>query len=264
MSKDTPVREASVRYSRVQEDMKDRDRQLRHFLLHYLPVVKSEVIRFKMRLPRHIEAEDLQGVALCVLMRAFERFTHTEDTSFAAYVRQRVRGAILDELRRLDTLTRSARRKAGQYDDALEAVEQREGRMATQDEIRRELGMDEDTYNGFLDDLRPVTFLSLDDRPHGEDSLHLSDKLDDANGTTASEKLESREMRDLVRERIDQLPSIQQKILHMYYFKDFRLAEIATVFGLSESRICQLHTQAIRSLRVVLRRHYQKEESANP
>ena len=113
MSEDTPVREASVRYTRVKEDVKERDQRLREFLLHYIPVVKSEVIRIKMRLPRHIETEDLHGVALCVLMRAFERFTNTEDAAFGAYVRQRVRGAILDELRRLDTLTRSARRKAG-------------------------------------------------------------------------------------------------------------------------------------------------------
>ena len=133
--------------------------------------------------------------------------------------------------------------------------------MATQEEIQAELGLDQREFDKFLEDLRPITFFSIDEVREDGGSVSLSEKLEDEKDVTASEKMESSELLNLIRDRLKQLPDMQQKILHMYYFKDFRLAEIASVFKLSEGRICQLHTQAIRSLRLTIQRQFHQEEA---
>lgn len=229
---------------------------LRNLAMKYLPIVKGEVSRFKMRLPNHIEAEELHGVAIAGMMKAIERGTGMDKEKFGAYVRQRVRGAILDELRRMDVYSRSVRKKAREYDRVVQEIEQREGRIATGDDIRNEMGLSKPAFNKLLDELRPISFLSFDDpiNEHRE-QLPISERIEDPNEQSTIEKVETKEALEMLRERLEGLPEPQKKILHMYYFGDFRLAEIAKVFDLSESRICQLHTQAIRGLRIELKKH---------
>ena len=105
------------------------------------------------------------------------------------------------------------------------------------------------SHDKLLDQLRPITFFSLDEVKSASESVSLADQLEDTEAVTAVEAVESKELFGQIRERLGQLPEKQRKILHMYYFKNFRLAEIAEVFNLSESRICQLHVQAIRALK---------------
>lgn len=257
------ARRVSDVYARAKKSDQATEERMREYALKFLPIVKSEVLRFKMRVPRHIELEELHGVAICGLMKAFDRYEEAQSDSFGAYVRKRVRGSILDELRRLDSMSRTSRKKARLYDKTVLEIEQREGRLATQEEIQNELGLDEKEFDKFLEDLRPITFFSIDEvRDDGEsEGISLSEKLEDTDDVTGSEKMESNELLGLIRDRLKQLPDVQQKILHMYYFKDFRLAEIASVFNLSEGRICQLHTQAIRSLRMTMQRQFRQEET---
>lgn len=227
--------------------------------IKYLPIVKGEVSRFKLRLPRHIEAEELHGVAIAGLMRAIERGKGIYDEKFGAYVRQRVRGAILDELRRVDVYSRSVRRKARAFDEVVQNIEQREGRIATGEEIRTELGLSLEAFKNLMEELRPISFISFDDHINDfQDQLPLAERLEDPTEETVVENVERKEMLEMLEQRLHKLPDIQKKILHMYYFGDFRLAEIAEVFELSESRICQLHTQAIRGLRVELKKQMEK------
>ena len=229
--------------------------QLEELALRYLPIVRSEVARFKSRVPRHVDADDLHGVAIAGLMRALERGRGMHEERFGAYVRQRVRGAILDELRKMDVYSRTVRRKARAYDEAVQSVEQREGRMAEEEEVQRELGFSRKEFLELLEELRPISFLSIDKTgPEGRESPAMAEHLEDLNAESIPEKIQGREVIDLLHERLNALPRIQQKILHMYYFKDFCLAEIAEVFNLSESRICQLHTHAIRGLKTYLDR----------
>lgn len=248
MSGEATVKRITEAYSQAKHSGPEVQERMKAYALKFLPIVKNEVLRFKMRVPKHIEFEELHGVAICGLMRAFERYQEG-DERFGIYVRQRVRGAILDELRSLDTMSRTARKKARLYDEAVNKVEQREGRIATEDEIRKELDLDAEEFNNLLDQLRPVTFFSLDDVDNGPDSTALAERVQDQKSPSAVETLESQELFTLIRERLQLLPEKQQKILHMYYFKDFRLAEIAQVFNISESRACQLHVQGVRFLR---------------
>jgi RNA polymerase sigma factor for flagellar operon FliA len=249
MTNYSSAKRVSDAYSNAMRSSPETRQRMKDYALRYMPIVQSEVLRFKMRVPKHLEFEELHGVAICGLMRAFERYTVEDADRFGGYVRKRVRGAILDELRRLDTLSRGARKKAVVYDQAVVAIEQREGRLATAEEIRNELGLDVGAFNKLLDQLRPITFFSLDDVDTARESVALAEQLEDPEAVTAVEAVESKELFVQIRERLGQLPEKQRKILHMYYFKNFRLAEIAEVFNISESRVCQLHVQAIRTLK---------------
>lgn len=244
----------SSAYARAKGSDENTTQRVREYALRFLPIVKSEVLRFKMRVPRHIELEELHGVAICGLMKAFARYDGEDEEAFGGYVRQRVRGSILDELRRLDSLTRTSRRKARLYDETVQRIEQREGRLATEEEIRAELGLSAEEFADWLEQLRPITFFSIDEPAHEDASGLVVEKIEDPNEVPVAHRMECDELLALLRERLEALPEIQRKVLHMYYFKDFRLAEIAAVFKVTESRICQVHTQAIRNLRIIMER----------
>lgn len=228
--------------------------ETREFVMKFLPIVKEEVARARIRLPDFIDFDDLNGAAVCALMKAFKRYGE-EDTkeSFGGYVRLRVRGAIVDELRRLDVMSRTTRKKLRQYEAAVIRIEQQHGRPATEDEIRAELNLDRQGMSDLLDQLRPVSFLSLD-KPLDEEAAGetVSECIEDHSQATAREKLEKKDFLDALKNRLHELPDIERKVLHMYYFKELRLSEIALAFNLSESRVCQIHTKAIRGLRAYM------------
>lgn len=229
------------------------ERKQQELALRYLPIVKNELSRLKMRIPGFLDADDLYGVALTAMMRSLKRWTAESDKTFGVYLRQRIRGALLDELRRLDVFSRSARKKAKEYDEVVGRLEQRLQRMATEADIRAEMSLSKKEFDDLMEVLRPVTFLSLDaPLSDDENSDQLSDIIDDPVDSNAREQAEMHDQVALIKERIRELPQDQQRVLHLYYFKELRLAEIADVFKVSESRICQLHTQAIRSLKITV------------
>lgn len=250
-------------YAAQQSRERFEEAHLKDKVIEFLPIVHHEVMRFRFRLPSHIEQEELQGVAVCGLMKALTTHSGEDQTTLAAYVRQRVRGAILDELRRMDVFTRTTRKKARLYDETVQRIEQKEGRMATEDEVRAELGLSPSDFGALLETLRPISFLSLNATDTYPSEVPLQEKVGDTRETPAPDLMEKEEGLDLLRERISALPEIQQKILHMYYFKDYRLAEIAAAFNLTEGRICQLHTQALRTLRIFFMHHRKREEDVS-
>lgn len=183
----------------------------RDLVLRYLPVVKSEVARFKQRLPSHVEAEELHSVAITGLMRALERGVEHTPQVFGAYVRQKVRGAILDELRKWDCFTRGLRQKARAYDAAVLEVEQREGRLAHEHEVRDQLGLSVEDFDKLLEDLRPISFLSLDEAlPHGDGQMSIAERLEDVNAASVVDTVLHREEVDMLHERLRSLPRMQQ------------------------------------------------------
>jgi RNA polymerase sigma factor for flagellar operon FliA len=217
-------------------------------LKSHLPLVRSVVDRMRASLPAHVEAEDLYSVGLVGLVHAARKFDPSLGVSFAGFAVTRIRGAVLDELRRMDWMSRSVRGKAKKLTDAIAEVEQRLGRPVSEAEMAEELSMTPEQYAALLDEVRPVSYVALDDTAmEGEGSLH--EIIADESQVTASEETMKREMVRLVVERMQQMPDIQKKVLAMYYFENLRLAEIAAAFGLTESRICQIHSQAVLSLR---------------
>jgi RNA polymerase sigma factor for flagellar operon FliA len=222
----------------------------------FLPLVRSVVDRIKLSLPPHIEADDLYSVGVTGLIAAVRKFDPEQGHTFAGYAALRIRGAVLDELRRMDWCPRRARARTRKLKEAINQLEQRLGHTASEDEICSDLGLSHAEYRRWLDESRPVTFIALDQHAEGEDSpgASLHELLADQQDTTGRDTLEKQELLELLTQRMAQLPDMQRKILAMYYHENMRLAEIAAVFGLTESRICQIHSQIIIGLRAYLQR----------
>lgn len=221
------------------------------FLLRHLQLVKTTVNRMRLTLPASLDADDLYSAGVTGLMSAAQKFDPAQSATFPAFATMHIRGAVLDELRRMDTMTRGCRDKAKNLGETIARIEQREGRPATEDEVCAELSISPDEYAELLDEVRPASFVPIDGEAYSEDSdsISLHEILGDENQTTGRDELEKKELIELVVERMRELPDMPKKILAMYYFENMRLSEIAAAFGVSEGRISQIHTQTVLSLR---------------
>ena len=222
----------------------------------HLYLVRNVVDRIKLNLPTHIDADDLYSVGVTGLIAAVRKFDPEQGCTFASYAAMRIRGAILDELRRMDWCPRRARARSRKLKETIVEVEQKLGRAATDDEVCTALGLTQKDYAKWVEDARPVTFLAIDHRNENEEGegASLHELLADESDVTGRENMEKQELLELLTQRMAELPDIPKKILAMYYFENMRLAEIAAVFGLTESRICQIHAQTILGLRGYLQR----------
>jgi len=221
------------------------------FVENYIPVVHNVVERFRPKLPSHVDMGDLFSVGVTGLIAAVSNYSEVRAKTFGGYAVQRIRGAILDELRKSDTRSRRARLKARMIADATTAIEQRTGRPATSTEVRRELGLSERTFAKWQLVSKQASFVSFDapSSPNGDGSVSLHDSICDESADVASEDIERAERHAMLAGRIKDLPEKQRKVIALYYHEGLRFAEIAEAFGVSESRICQIHGQAVKALR---------------
>ncbi len=227
----------------------------------YLPLVRNVVDRIKLTVPAHVDADDLYSVGITGLMAAVDKFDPNQGSTFASYAAMRIRGAILDELRRMDWCPRRARARSRKLKQAIIDVEQKVGRMATDLEICAALGLSMKDYEKWVDEAKPVTFIAIDqcaDNEEGGEGPSLHELLRDERDKTGRETIEASEMRQLLAKRIRELPDIPRKILAMYYFENMTFTEVAKVFDLTESRICQIHAQTLAGLRSWLGRAMEK------
>lgn len=223
----------------------------------YLPLVKTVVGRLAMTLPPHVDMDDLYSAGLIGLLNAVRRYDPDCGTTFETYARVRIRGAILDELRHMDWVPRSVHDKARKVEQTLQKLEQKNGKTPTETEMAKALEMSLDEYQDLLAEIRPATFVCLDSVRSAEseegatqyESVADQSQMDPSAGTT------QRELARLIADRLEQLPEMQRKVLALYYFEDLRLREIAEVFGVTESRICQIHAQAILAIKSFLQKH---------
>jgi RNA polymerase sigma factor for flagellar operon FliA len=199
------------------------------------------------------------------LLNAVRSYDPEAGSRFESYARVRIRGAILDELRRLDWVPRSVHEKARKVQAAMQAVEQEMGRPAKDEEVAEALEISVADYERLLDEIRPATFVCLDGVAGEEDACETSrhGSVPDESQPDPHDVVARRELAAIMGERIRRLPEIQRKVLALYYFEDLRLREIAEVFGVTESRICQIHTQAILALRAHMTRHETSERAAS-
>ncbi len=219
----------------------------------YLPLVKTVVGRLAMTLPSHVDAENLHSAGLVGLLNAVRQFDPKLGTAFESYARLRIRGAVLDELRRMDWVPRSVHLKARQIEAAMRELEQARGRIPTDEEMAAALKLTPSEYEQWLDDVRPAAFLSLDAAsPSGIDGHGRYESIEDQTQENPMAGTSRRELTRLIAQRLAQLPEMQRRVLALYYFEDLRLREIAEVFGLTESRICQIHAKAVLAIRASL------------
>ncbi len=224
------------------------------FLQAHLPLVKRVIERMKASLPAHVDADDLGSVGVIGLVQASRSYRADQGSSFSTYATLRIRGAVLDELRRMDWMPRRARAKAKELKETVNQLEQRLGRIATESEIAEAMELSAEEYAELLDDVRPITCLELDGLASEEDDeTTMHELIADESQTAAVTQIEHKELLALMAARIEQLPDMQKKVLALYYHEEMRLGEIAQIFGVTESRICQIHTQAVVGLRTYLK-----------
>ncbi|RUT67360.1 RNA polymerase sigma factor FliA [Morganella morganii] len=218
----------------------------------YYPLIRHEALKLQVRLPASVDIDDLIQAGGIGLLHAVERFDTMQGATFATYAVQRVRGAMLDELRGRDWTPRSVRRQAREITKAVRALEQSLGRAATEQEIADALQMDIAEYRQVLTDTNNSQLFSYDEwhEIHGESCEPVRDDDDGGNplGLLVDESL-----RHQVVEAIKQLPEREKLVLTLYYQEELNLKEIGAVLEVGESRVSQLHSQAIKRLRARLK-----------
>ncbi|MCE8022150.1 RNA polymerase sigma factor FliA [Halomonas sp. MCCC 1A11036] len=214
----------------------------------YLPLVRRQALSMQVRLPASIELDDLIQAGMVGLLEALGRFDATQGASFATFASQRIRGAMLDELRSRDWLPRSVRRNARTVDEAVRRLEQQLGRPAEESEIAAELGMERDEYRQLLSDTNSGHLLPFEVLM--AEGIELG--IEDASVDTPYRVLVDEEKRQQLAEGIEALPEREKLLMALYYQEELNLKEIGVVLGVTESRVCQLHSQAVSRLRVRL------------
>jgi RNA polymerase sigma factor FliA len=222
-------------------------------LKQYSPLVRRLAHQMIAKLPANVEVDDLIQVGMMGLNDALSRFDAAQGVMFETFATQRIRGAMLDELRGNDWMSRGNRRQQRSIESAVRKLEQQFGRAPQESEIAKEMGVSLTEYQEMLGKVRGTQLVYLEDMSGDDGSddyldRHVADS--DANPMLL---LQDQRMREALVEAIKHLPEREQYVMSMYYEHDMNLKEIAAVLGVTESRVCQLHSQSIARLRVKLR-----------
>ena len=218
----------------------------------FAPLVRKMAYHLATRLPASVQIDDIIQAGLIGLMDAANRFEESQGNRFETYATPRIRGAMIDELRQSDWLPRSMRRSLRQIEKAMHALEQRHGRAPVESEIARELGISLPEYQTQLQEAKGYQLLHLDDfgEDSGDDFLarHCPDERDNP-----LERLSDQRFRAALIDAIEILPEREKLLMGLYYEQEMNFKEIAAVLDVSESRVCQLHSQAVARLRAKLK-----------
>ena len=223
------------------------------YVKQYAPLVRRLAHQMIARLPANVELDDMIQAGMMGLMDAVSRFEVTQGTQFEVYAAQRIRGAMLDELRANDWLPRSARKSQRDIENAIHRLEGKLSRAPHEAEIAGELEMSLAQYQQMLHDARGAQLVHLDDlggKVDDEDYLerHLVDDCPEP-----GEILRDKRFRYALVDAIDELPEREKLLMSLYHEQDLNLREIGGVMGITESRVCQLHSQAVARLRARLK-----------
>ncbi|MBQ2115901.1 MAG: FliA/WhiG family RNA polymerase sigma factor [Lachnospiraceae bacterium] len=216
-------------------------------ILEYAPLVKVVAGRLSMYLGYNVEYDDLVSYGIFGLIDAIDKFDMTKEVKFETYASLRIRGAILDQIRKMDWIPRTIRQKQRQIDTAMKEIEQKTGRQATDAEIASYLGISEDEYFDWQNQLKADNVISLNEYVE-----QGSDIPADKNGSgfeTPESVIEKDEMKQMLIDALELLTEKEKKVILLYYYEELTLKEISNVLEVSESRISQLHTKALQKMK---------------
>lgn len=232
---------------KIEGDQKARDM----LITQYAYLVKITAGRVVTSLPPNVEREDLISAGVIGLIKAIDQFDTTRQVKFETYAIALIRGAILEMLREEDWVPRSVRERVKNLERTYLELESRFGRPATEEEVAKSLGIEIDAFHSLLADTGRASLLSLDDimlSSEGSEHIHLSDIVSDESTNTVAE-VEVKEMQRTLGIAIERLPDREKLIIALYYYEGLTFKEIGKILGVSESRVYQLHTQAVLRLR---------------
>jgi RNA polymerase sigma factor for flagellar operon FliA len=226
-----------------QTDMLDKEAAIEKFS----PLVKRMAHHMLAKLPPSVQLDDIIQAGLIGLMDAINRYQDNHGTQFETYATHRIRGAILDELRGNDWLPRGLRRSLREVEGAIARLEQRLGRPPSEREMAKEMGVTLKEYQELLQDARGYQLFHIEDFTSDEDNFLDRNCPDET--ANPLERLQDRRLREALTQAIGLLPEREKLLMGLYYDKELNFREIAAVLEVSESRVCQLHSQAVARLR---------------
>ena len=217
-------------------------------ILEYAPLVKLVAGRLSMYLGYNVEYEDLVSYGIFGLIDAIDKFDSMKAVKFETYASLRIRGAILDQIRKMDWIPRTIRQKQKKIDSAMKEIEQDTGRMATDEEIAKKLGITDDDYLGWQSQMKITGLVSLDEfLESGTESI--PQQGNQHRFESPEEVIEKTELKKTLELALELLAEKEKKVILLYYYEDLTLKEISNVLEVSESRISQLHTRALQKMK---------------
>lgn len=220
-------------------------------ILKYAPLVKNIVLRMAAKYPiDQADKEDLINVGIMGLMSALEKFDEKRNVQFETFASIRIRGAVLDELRARDWVPRTTRSKDNKLENAIVLLQKKLGRAPTEEEIAIHLDLSLEEYFRLLDEAKCIPLISTEDLPPDYlERYSREDVMGEINTGNPLNLLETMEVKEKLKNAIEQLPEKERLVLSLYYFEELTMKEAGRVMDLTESRVCQLHAQAVLRLK---------------
>ncbi len=263
-AKKTDAKASALLQKYKNEPTKITPEQKDKLIMEYAPLIKFIAQKIAVRLPSHIELDDLISSGVIGLMDAIEKYDPERDNKFKTYAEFRIRGAILDELRAQDWVPRSVRDKAKLLDKTIVQLEAELGRTPADEEVADRLDVSMDEFHSLVNQVRPVSVLSIDESSSFStvDKVSILNILEGTKLNNPFNQLKVKSIKAIVTKAIEELPERQRLVLSLYYYEDLNLKEIGKVLRVTESRVSQLHAQAVTRLRAKLAQHLDEEEAA--
>lgn len=251
LNKPNKIRERKKK-QQVDEDQEISTQTRNEIVVKYMPMIKCIARKISARLPSHIDFDDLVSNGAIGLMDAIGKYDSSRENKFRTYAEFRIRGSILDALRSDDWIPRSIRDKAKKINKAVKSLELKLGRDPEEREVADHMNISLEEFQNMTNETRPVNVLSIDEisffnKIDKESSLKILETKE-----SLTSEINSKSIRRLIQKAIGELPERQRMVLSLYYYEGFNLKKIGEILKVTESRVSQLHAQAVRRLKIKL------------
>ena len=217
-------------------------------IIEYAPLVKIVAGRLSMYLGGNVEYEDLVSYGVFGLIDAIDKFDTNKDVKFETYASLRIRGSILDQIRKMDWIPRSVRQRQRKIDEAMKQIEMRTGKTASDEELAKQLGLTDEELCSWQTQLKVTNVVSLNEfEENGPEPM--IDSAHPVRFSQPEEVVEEEELKEKLAESLELLTEKERRVIELYYYEDMTLKEISKILEVSESRISQLHTKALNKMR---------------
>lgn len=217
-------------------------------IIEYAPLVKIVAGRLSMYLGYNVEYDDLVGYGIFGLIDAIDKFDATKDVKFETYASLRIRGSILDQIRKMDWIPRTVRQKQKKIDEAVKEIEAKSGRNATDEEVASKLGLTGEELLNWQSQLKVTNLVSLNDYVE-QGGEPVMDASHNSHFAQPEQVVEEEELYRVLRDSLEILTEKEKKVILLYYYEEMTLKEISNILEVSESRISQLHTKALGKMK---------------